>query len=68
MQMELIVALVLVLPIILMMVVVVWYLNIGGISSALKNACRRNLVPVDTAEMELTRDLTEADGGTRPNL
>ena len=65
MQMELIVALVLVLPIILLMAVFVWYLNIGGLSTAVKNSRRKNTVTVETADVELVREFTAGRYGAR---
>ena len=44
MQWQVIVALVLVIPIILIPVVFVWYLNIGGIYAAIKEARERRAV------------------------
>ena len=43
MQWELIVALVVAIPIILFPAAFVWYLNIGGIYAAIKEACERRV-------------------------
>ncbi len=52
MELEFIVALVLVLPIVIFLAAFVWYLNIGGIYSAIKETRRKRQAVAKTSKLE----------------
>jgi hypothetical protein len=55
MPVEMLLALVLVLPIILMFAVFIWYLNIGGIYTAVKEKRQKRQAAADSKKLETSR-------------